>query len=217
MPWLSSSSGAVVVLILLVWWSKDIKPPSSWQQGSLFDWVGVLHVRVEDVDSLWILTWRGTYPLHPPLGLAYHDPVLWVVVSVMGSTIQWHQWAATPFPQPNVHDPVDIHTPLHITVSLHPSSVDPPVDVHGRSHNFPLLHPREVLLAVHLLTAQPLFSCGVIISSLPLEVGLHGVGLVHLSCAWWTSIHKGTPTSDAMRWSWFQSRMHDCLQWSITS
>ena len=66
MPWLSSSSGAVVVLVLLVWWSEGIKPPSSWWQGSLFNWVGLLCIRVEDVNSSWILTWRGTYPLHPP-------------------------------------------------------------------------------------------------------------------------------------------------------
>ena len=62
--------------------------------------------------------------------------------------------------------------PLHITWSLHPSSVDAPVDVHGRSCNFPLIHPREVLLAKHWVTTQPLLSCGIIIPSLLLEGGL---------------------------------------------
>ena len=73
--------------------------------------------------------------------------------------------------------------PLHITWSLHPSSVDALVDVHGRSCNFPLIHHWEVLLAGCWVTAQPLLSCGIILSSLPLEVGLHGVELVHLSHA----------------------------------
>ena len=72
---------------------------------------------------------------------------------------------------------------LHVTWGLHPSSVDALADFHGRSHNFPLIHPREVLVAGSWVTALPLLSCGIIMSSLPLEVGLHGVGLVHLSHA----------------------------------
>ena len=67
--------------------------------------------------------------------------------------------------------------PHHITWDLHLSSVDAPADIHGRSHNFPLIHPREVLLAGHQVTTLPLLSCGIIVSSLPLEVGLHGVGV----------------------------------------
>ena len=66
MPQLLSSSGAVVVLKLPVWWNKGTKPPSSWQQGSLFNWLDVLCIRVEDINLLQILTWRGTYPLHTP-------------------------------------------------------------------------------------------------------------------------------------------------------
>ena len=106
--------------------------------------------------------------------------------------------------------------PHHIIWDLHPSSVDTPADVHRRSHNFPLIHPREVLLAGCWVTALPLLSCGIIVISLPLEVGLHGVGLVHLSHARWMPIHKGTPTSDVMRRSWFWWRMHDLLHWSVT-
>ena len=87
----------------------------------------------------------------------------------------------------------------YITWNLHPSSVDTPADVHGRSHNFPLISPREVLPAGHWVTALPLLSCSIIIISLPLEVGLHGVGLVHLSHAWQMPTHKGTPTSDEKR------------------
>ena len=55
--------------------------------------------------------------------------------------------------------------PLHITWSLHPSSVDTPADVHGRSHNFPLIHPREVFLAGHWVTAHPLSPCGIFLPS----------------------------------------------------
>ena len=106
--------------------------------------------------------------------------------------------------------------PLHITLGLHPSFVDAPVDINSRSCNFPLIHPMEVLLARHWVTAHLLFSCGVFTSSLPMEVGLHGVGLVHLSHAWQTPIHKGTPTSDMMRRRQFWWRMCDHLHWSIT-
>ena len=105
--------------------------------------------------------------------------------------------------------------PLHITWSLHPSSVDALVDVHGRSHNFPLIHPRGVWLDWHWLLTRPLSTHGVILLSLPLGVASTGVGLVHWSCAWQTPTHKGT-ISDVMR-SWFWGRMHDCPCWSITS
>ena len=66
--------------------------------------------------------------------------------------------------------------PLHITWSLHLSSVDAPVDVHGRSHSFPLIHPREVFLAWHWVDIRPPSSCCVVLLSLPLGVGLTGVG-----------------------------------------
>ena len=72
---------------------------------------------------------------------------------------------------------------LHITCCLHPSSVDALVDIHVKNCNFPLIHPREVLLAGYWVTTLALDSCGIIISLLPLEGGLHGVGLVPLSHA----------------------------------
>ena len=94
----------------LVWCNKGIKPPFCWWQGSLFSWVGVLCISEEDASSSILLTWRGTYPLHPPLfGLANHDPVLWVVVSAMGFTIWWHLWAMMSFPRPNVHVPSNVY------------------------------------------------------------------------------------------------------------
>ena len=73
--------------------------------------------------------------------------------------------------------------PSHFTCGFHPSSVDALVDVHGPSHNFPFVHPREALLVGHWVTTLPSFSCGVLSSSTPMEVVLHGEGLVHLSCA----------------------------------
>ena len=106
--------------------------------------------------------------------------------------------------------------PHHITWGLHPSSVDAPVDIHGRSHNFLFLHPREALLVGHWVTTLPLFSCDVHFFSPLTEVVLHGVGLLYLSCAWQLSIHKGMPTSDAVRRSQFWWRMHDLLCWFVT-
>ena len=103
-----------------------------------------------------------------------------------------------------------------ITWSLHLSSVDALADVHSRSRSFPLIHPREVCLAWHWVIAWPLFSHGVFLLSLPLGVGLTGVGLVHLSCAWQMPKHREMPVSDVMG-SLLQWRMLDCPQWYITS
>ena len=89
--------------------------------------------------------------------------------------------------------------PHHVTWGLQPCSVDALVDIHGRSCNFPFFHPREALLVGHWVTALPLFFCDVHFFSSLTEVVLHVVGLVHLSRAWWLPIHKGMPTSDAMR------------------
>ena len=72
--------------------------------------------------------------------------------------------------------------PHHFTCGLHLSSVDTPVDIHNPSFNFPFFHPWEALLVGHQVTTMPCFSCGILSSSPPKEVVLHGVGLVHLSC-----------------------------------
>ena len=106
--------------------------------------------------------------------------------------------------------------PNHFTCGLHPSSVDAPVDVHGPSCNFLFFHPREALLVGCWVTALPSFSYCVLLSSPPMEVVLHGVGLVHLSCAWQLPIHKGTLTSDMTRRSQFQWRTGDRPCWFIT-
>ena len=78
---------------------------------------------------------EGYLPITPPFGLANNDPVPWVVVSVMGSTIQWHLWAAMSFPQPNIHGPVDIHTHYTLPRVFTHHQWDAAVDIHGRSHN----------------------------------------------------------------------------------
>ena len=93
----------------------------------------------------------------------------------MGFTIPWHLWARMSFPQPNVCVPSNEYAYCTLPGVFPPPSVDAPVDVHGRSHNLPLIHPREVLLAGCWMTTWPLLSCGIITSSLPAEVGLHGV------------------------------------------
>ena len=123
---------------------------------------------------------------------------------------QMHMWSCQPFLQRR-HPCL-----LHITWNLHPSSVDAPVDVHGRSHSFPFIHPREVFLVWCWLITRPLSSCGIVSLSLPLGVGLTGVGLVHLSHTWWTPTHKEMPASDTMRRSQLWCRMHECPCWSFT-
>ena len=119
------------------------------------------------------------------------------------------------FPQPNVHELSDIHAYYTLPGVFTYPQLDALVDIHGRSHNFPLIHPREVLLAGHWVTTQPLFSCGTILPSLPLEVGLHRVGLVCLSHAW-SDIYTQEQCQPliAMRKSQFWWRMCDCLHWS---
>ena len=161
---------------------------------------------------------EGYLPIPYPLWSCNHDSVPWVVMcAVIWSAIHDGIYGLkTSIPPPNACDPADIHCPLHITWSLHPSSVDALADVHGRSCNFPLIHPREVLLAWCWVIARPLSSHGIISLSLPLGVGLTGVGLVHLSHAWQTPTHKGMPVSDAMRRSQLQCRMCDCPCWFVT-
>ena len=127
---------------------------------------------------------EGYLSITPPKsGLANCDLVPLVVTSVSRFTIQWHLWAATSFPQPNVCVPFVIYSHVTLPVVFTPSSVDALVDVHGRIHNFQLIHLREVLLTGHWVTALPIFSCGIISVSPIVEVGLYGVGLVHLSNA----------------------------------
>ena len=108
------------------------------------------------------------------------------------------------------------HT-LHITWNLCPSSVGTLVDVRGRSHSFPLIHHRWVFLAWCWVITRPSSSCGIVILSLPLGVGLSRVRFTHLSHTWQMSTWKGMPASDAMRRRQLQCRMCECPCWSLTS
>ena len=136
-------------------------------------------------------------------------------MAVIQTAVQWHLWAEDIYPSAKCMQSCKHPPPLHVSWSLHPSSVGALVDVHGKSHNFPLIHPREALLAWHWVVARPLSSHGIISLSLPLRVGFTGVGLVHLSHTWQTSTHKETTVSDIMR-SQLWWRMHHCLHWSVT-
>ena len=160
----------------------------------------------------------GTYPFHSPLFVWPCQLWLSIVIGciLLGFIICQHQWALKPFPLPHMCSFWGPQ-PHHLTQGLHPSSVDAPVDVHGRSCNFPLIHPRKAFLVGHWVTTLPLFSCDINFLSPLVEVVLHGVGLVHLSHAWWMPIHKGMLTSDAMSRSWFQCRTHDLPFWFVTT
>ena len=116
---------------------------------------------------------EGYLPIPYPLWSCNCDSVPWVVMggsfSLLSDGISGLE-TSTPSAkctQSRRHPP-----PLHITWSLHPSSVDAPVDVHGRSCNFPLIHPRNVLLAWNWVITRPLSTCGVFLLSLPLVVGI---------------------------------------------
>ena len=122
----------------------------------------------------------------------FHSPnFFWLALPAM---TQFSEWQHSSFGSLSAsingyrHHPSALRTcssgglqPNHFTCGLHPSSVDAPVDIHDPSCNFPFFHPREALLVGHWVTALPSFSCGILSSSPPKEVVLHGVGLAHLS------------------------------------
>ena len=179
-------------------------------QGSLLWWVGVFHIIEVD---------RGYLVISPPCFLW---PCLPWPSSMSGCICHGVHYLPVSMSIDFIHSA--LHTcsfwglePHNITWGLHPSSVVATVDVHGRICNFLFIHPRETLLVGHWVTALPLFSCGVHFVSPPTEVVLHGVGLVHLFCAWQLPIHKGTPIFDTTRRSQFQWRTHDFPCWFITS
>ena len=193
-----------------------MSPLYRWQ-ASLFMWVAAFCIR--EADYFVFLSDMGLFThFTPPIlfGLAYHDPVPWLVTFPHGV----HYLPAS--------TGIDIVSsalcmcsfqglqPHHVTCGLHPSSVDTQVDIHGRSCNFPFFHPREALLVGHWVTALPFSSCGILFSPPLAEVVLHGVGLVHLSHVWWLPIHKVTPISDTVRRSWFWWWTCDHLHWFVT-
>ena len=116
-----------------------------------------------------------------PLWSCNCDSVPWVAVAAIQSAIWWHQQAGDVYTLPKCIWSCRHLLPLHITWSLHPSSVDALVDFHRRSWNFPLIHPRKVWLVWHWVVARPLYTCGIISLSLPMGVGLARVGLVYQS------------------------------------
>ena len=204
-------------LLILVASLESMMPSLYRQWGSLFRWVGAFCIR--EADYFVLLSDMGvTCPFHSPIlfGLAY----LWPSSVIGHIPLEVHYLPASMG--------IDVISSAlhmcsfqglqssHITCGLHLSSVDAPVNVHGRSHNFPFFHPREALLVGHWVTTLPLISCGILLSSPPAEVVLHGVGLVHLSCVWQLPIHKGMPIPDATRRSQFQWRTCDHPCWFIT-
>ena len=193
-----------------------MKPPLCLQQGSLLNWVGVFHTEADDDESSKILTWRGAYLFHicmfllpwPSLVSSHGSHPVHYVMASMGQDIYpfaKHTWSCR-------HP-----CPLHITWSFHPSSVDAPVDIHGRRYSFPLIYPREVFLAWCWVITRPSTACGIVSLSLPLGVGLTGMGLVHLSHTWCTPTHKGMPASDTIRRSQSWCRMCEFPMWFSTS
>ena len=188
--------------------------------GSLNGRIGVFHVKVDDDSLSKSITWRGVHPFHTlvvllpqsnSLSSCGGQPVHYLLAS-MG-------WCLSPQTHMNMLVILSRRhpCPLHITWNLHPSSVDTPVDIHRRSCSFPFIHLREVFLAWCWVITRPLSPCDVVLLSLPLGVGLTGVGLVHPSCAWWTPTCKGTWASDTTVRSWLWCRMHEFPWSSFTS
>ena len=169
----------------------------------------------------WRVWHNGMYTHFIPQWSCNHILVLWAVMVVIQSAICWHLWVdiypSTKCTQACWSFHQGRHTcPLHTAWNLHPSSLDAPPDFHGRSCSFLFIHCREVFLAWCWVIARPLSSCGIILLSLPLGVGLTGMGLEHLSHAWWIPTHKAAPASDAIR-SQLWCRMHEFPCWSFTS
>ena len=91
-------------------------PLYSWW-GSLFWWVGAFCIR--EVDRCCPSSWHGGYlPVSLPpfvmFGLAYCDPVPWVVAFIVGFTICQYQWALMSFPLAYIRVPSEVRS--HITL-----------------------------------------------------------------------------------------------------
>ena len=94
---------------------EGTKPPLYGWWGSLFIWVGAFYINEVDASSSCFLTWRGTYPLHPPcLVLLTMTQFWWVVALISRLTIWWHLWAVTSFPLPNACVASNVYS--HITL-----------------------------------------------------------------------------------------------------
>ena len=91
-------------------WVEGIKPPLCQWQGSLFHWVEIFCIKVDDNRSLEELEVQRCMPISYPQWSCYCDSVPWVVMAVIQSVIQWHLWAEMSIPPPNACDPVDINS-----------------------------------------------------------------------------------------------------------
>ena len=158
-----------------LWLSGSILHQDRWRQV------------IEKLDT------EGCIPVTYPQWSCCHDSVLWVVMAVVQSTISWHLQAEDIYPSTKCMWSCRHPLPLHITWSLHPSSVDALADAHRRSCSFLLIHPRKVFLAWCRVITRPLSTCGIVSLALPLGAGLTGVGLIHLSHAWQTPTHRRMP------------------------
>ena len=108
----SSCPGYCLVLVFLLFWQLSC----SVQWGYKATFLPVARVPLHMGGStphqrgrhqlIHPLDMEGYFPVTPPLfGLANHNPVPWVVLSVVGFTIQWHLQGRTSFPWPNMDVP----------------------------------------------------------------------------------------------------------------
>ena len=169
--------------------------------------------KVNDNKLLKILTQRGAYLFHTPQWSCYHDPVTWVVMAFVQSTIQWHLWAETSIPLSNTCNPVDIHPHytlpdvfIHLQWMLWLMSMGEGIAFHwstpGKSSWVDTGWSPDHHLLVGILTVTPSgsrFDWNKTSTSVP---------------TWWT---KGKPCSEAIRRSQLWCRMCGCLCWSVTS
>ena len=204
MPWLS----------ILVTSLEGMKPPLYRQRGSLIRWVGAFCIR--EVDYIVVLSdTEVTYP--------FHSPHFYLALPTV---TQFHDWLLSSWGSLSTSINGYRHHSLCLTYVFLLRSA-------ARSHylwssivlsgcssrcpwqklQLPIFPPQESF------TGRSLGDCLTTFLLFPplTEVVLHGVGLVHLSCVWWLSIHKGTPISDAMRRSQFRWRTHDLLHWFVIS
>ena len=202
-------------------WGQGIRPPQNWQLRSLYGWIRVFHIKVNDDLSSKSLTQRDVYPFYTlvvllPCSGSVHrckgHPVCYPMVS-MGWHLSLHQ----------MH--MILSTILSMktsTSTTHGLGTSPIFSGHSGWHPqekplFLFMQPREVFLAWCWVITRPSSSRGIVLLLLPLGVGLTGVGLVHPSHTWWTPTCKGMPASGAMRRSPLWCRMHELPDWSFTS
>ena len=159
---------------------------------------------------------EGCVPITYPQWSCCCDSVLWVIMLVIQSTIQWRLWAGDVYPSTKCTWSCRHPLPLHITWSLHPSSVDALADVHGRSHNFPLIHQGSLsglMLGDHHTTI--LSWCILVVTPFGSGLNWGGAG-TSVPCLADTHT-QGNTSFWCNEKSQLWCRMCDCLHCSITS